>query len=144
MALAPEKMTRPTLTVGGYCVGRRVESVPQCGELRRGDAQCGFRPLCRIARTHRCTGAENQGVEKLDALVVEATRRIGHHGRDGFWCCRAPSPCRPKRLWTKPGFDDIVIHELTPEAIEIALNQSVKLAKRMGLPTRILKCGRIS
>jgi len=36
-------------------------------------------------------------------------------------------------VWSKPGFEDVVIHELTPEAIELALDRSVKVAKNQGM-----------
>jgi len=36
-------------------------------------------------------------------------------------------------VWSKPGFDDVVIHELTPEAIELAIDKSVKIAKNQGM-----------
>ena len=36
-------------------------------------------------------------------------------------------------VWTESGFDDIVIHELTPQAIELAIRQGVEMAQESGM-----------
>ena len=141
MALAPEKMTAADLD---RLVGIAWE-----------DGLNPFRNVvnCAVgmpnvgsdlyADLHARTDAQEQKTKELKDLMLLWSKQQGELDiTDAMDAGVLPRPITMQAeeiVWTKPGFDDIVIHELTPEAIEIALNQSVKLAKRNGLANEDFK-----
>lgn len=82
--------------------------------------------------------AQQNRTDALKKMLLTVTKPQDELDIDGVFANGGlPTPIlyeAQEITWSKAGFDDVVIHEFTPEAIDIALDEAVKSMSKLDMP----------